>query len=151
MFDVSWSELLIVGIVALLVVGPKEMPALLRTVGKYVGMVRRQANEFRAQFDAAMREAELDQLRKDVESAKAEAESALRDVETSVGKEVQDARAALDDAAGVHAPTTSELAPDDENVGLPSPKDGANGHASLEPDVSAEVPRPDNREPKAPA
>ncbi len=48
MFDITSSKLLLLGIVALFVVGPKELPALLRTVGKYMGMIRRQAAEFRA-------------------------------------------------------------------------------------------------------
>src|SRR5215471_12981446 len=68
MFDFTSSKLLILGIVALLVIGPKDLPALLRTVGKYVGIIKRQAAEFRAQFDEAMRESELAELRKSVES-----------------------------------------------------------------------------------
>ena len=45
MFDIGWTELVVIGVVALLVVGPKELPALLRTIGRYMGMVKRQANE----------------------------------------------------------------------------------------------------------
>ena len=56
MFDLTSSKLLILAVVALIVVGPKDFPALLRTIGRYMGMIRRQANEFRAQFDEAMRE-----------------------------------------------------------------------------------------------
>ena len=63
MFDLTSSKLLILGIVALIVVGPKDLPILLRTIGKYVGMIRRQANEFKSQFDEAMRESELDSLK----------------------------------------------------------------------------------------
>ena len=59
MFDITSSKLLILGIVALLVIGPKDLPALLRTIGKYMGIIKRQAAEFRAQFDEAMRESEL--------------------------------------------------------------------------------------------
>ena len=67
MFDITSSKLLILGIVALLVIGPKDLPALLRTIGKYMGIIKRHAAEFRAQFDEAMRESELEQLKKDVE------------------------------------------------------------------------------------
>lgn len=67
MFDLTSSKLLILGIVALLVVGPKDFPILLRTIGKYVGMIKKQAAEFRSQFDEAMRDAELQQLKTDVE------------------------------------------------------------------------------------
>jgi sec-independent protein translocase protein TatB len=99
MFDVSWQELLVVGIVALIVVGPKELPTLLRTVGKYVGAIKRQASEFRAQFDEAMRESELEQIRKDVEKIKTDTESSLRDVGHSVDAEMSGARREIGDAA----------------------------------------------------
>lgn len=62
MFDISWSELLILGIVSLIFVGPKELPVFLRTLGRYAGAVRRQANEFKAQFDTAIREAQLEEM-----------------------------------------------------------------------------------------
>ena len=65
MFDITSSKLLILGIVALLVIGPKDLPALLRTIGKYMGIVKRHAADFRAQFEDAIRESELDQLKKD--------------------------------------------------------------------------------------
>ena len=68
MFDITSSKLLILGIVALLVIGPKDLPALLRTIGKYMGMIKRQAAEFRAQFDEAMRESEIHELTKSMES-----------------------------------------------------------------------------------
>ena len=88
MFDLTSSKLLILGIIALLVVGPKDLPILLRTIGKYMGMIRKQANEFRAQFDEAMKESELDTLRKEVENVGREAEATMRDAEHSVQKEV---------------------------------------------------------------
>lgn len=88
MFDITSSKLLILAIVALIVVGPKDLPILLRTVGKYLGVIRRQAAEFRQQFDEAMREAELDQLKKEFENAAREVhatvESGARSVETQV-------------------------------------------------------------------
>jgi sec-independent protein translocase protein TatB len=96
MFDIGWSELLIVGIVALVVVGPKDLPVLLRTIGKYVGMIRRQAGEFRAQFDEAMRDAELEKLKQEVTALKADAEQSLRETEHSVSSEFGSAKAELD-------------------------------------------------------
>ena len=98
MFDLTSSKLLILGIVALIVVGPKELPFLLRTIGKYVGMIRRQANEFRAQFDEAMREAELDSLKKEVEAVARDAEDTIRDAQATVEHDVQAATADLDHA-----------------------------------------------------
>lgn len=84
MFEISWSELLILGIVTLVFVGPKELPTLMRTLGKYAGMVRRHANEFKAQFDAAMREAELDAMREEVEKMQASINSEVMRAKTGV-------------------------------------------------------------------
>jgi len=67
MFDLTSGKLLLLGIVALIVLGPKDFPILLRTIGKYMGIIKRQADEFRAQFDEAIRESEFDQIKKDVE------------------------------------------------------------------------------------
>ncbi len=67
MFDISWGELLIIGVVALVVIGPKELPGVLRTVGQWMAKVRRMASEFQDQFREAMREAELEELKKKVD------------------------------------------------------------------------------------
>jgi sec-independent protein translocase protein TatB len=98
MFDLTSSKLLILGVVALIVVGPKELPFLLRTIGKYVAMIRRQANEFRAQFDEAMREAELDSIRKDVENVARDAENSLQEATASVDREIHASQQAIDTA-----------------------------------------------------
>jgi len=66
MFD-SWGELLIIAVVALVVVGPKELPQLLRTLGLWVGKARRMAGEFQSQVNEAIREAELDDVKKSVD------------------------------------------------------------------------------------
>ncbi|MCA0420905.1 MAG: Sec-independent protein translocase protein TatB [Proteobacteria bacterium] len=67
MFDIAWSEMVLIGVVALVVIGPKELPKALRTVGQTIGRVRRMASEFQGQFNDAMREAELADLKKQVE------------------------------------------------------------------------------------
>ncbi len=67
MFDIGWSELVVIGVVALIAIGPKELPAVLRTVGQYMGKVRRMASEFQGQFNEAMREAEMADLKKQVD------------------------------------------------------------------------------------
>lgn len=99
MFDISWSELLILGIVTLIFVGPKELPVFLRTIGKYMGMVKRQAGEFREQFDSAMREAELDQIRKDMMGVKTDVERTMSDASRSVSNEFDDMKSEFDNAA----------------------------------------------------
>ena len=103
MFDITSSKLLILGIVALLVIGPKDLPALLRTIGKYMGIIKRHAADFRAQFDEAMRESELEQLKKDVEKMGTEAEATMRAAELSVDKELADARQDVDALMGADA------------------------------------------------
>lgn len=66
MFDVGWSEMLVIAAVAVLAVGPKDLPRMLRTIGKSVSTVRRMAGDFQRQFDQALREAELDEVRKEM-------------------------------------------------------------------------------------
>lgn len=79
MFEISWSELLILAVVTLIFVGPKDLPKFLNTMGRYAGMVRRQAAEFRAQFDEAMRQAELDALKKEVDDVRSDIQDAVRE------------------------------------------------------------------------
>lgn len=67
MFDMSWGEVMVIGGVALIVIGPKDLPKALRTVGQMTTKVRRLASEFQSQFNEAMREAELDDVRREVE------------------------------------------------------------------------------------
>jgi sec-independent protein translocase protein TatB len=70
MFDISWGELLIVMVVALLVVGPKDLPKLMRKAGQWAGRARAMADQFRKSFDDMARQAELDELRAEVEKLK---------------------------------------------------------------------------------
>jgi sec-independent protein translocase protein TatB len=64
MFNLGWGEILLIGIVALIAIGPKELPGVLRTVGQALGKVRRMANEFQGQFQEALREADIADLKK---------------------------------------------------------------------------------------
>lgn len=82
-------EILVIGIVALLVVGPKDLPLLMRRVGQFVGKARAMANEFRASFDEMARQSELDELRKEVQDLRsgtgmyalgADADNAFKDI-----------------------------------------------------------------------
>lgn len=123
MFDLSSSKLLILGLVALIVVGPKDLPILLRTIGKYMAMIRRQAAEFRSQFDEAMRESELDSLKKDIENVGSDMQKTMREAEMSVEREVAAANAEMDaslnrpeaSASPAAAETTHELKVDHLN------------------------------------
>jgi sec-independent protein translocase protein TatB len=68
MLDMSWGEIMVIGGVALIVIGPKDLPKALRTLGQMTTKMRRMAGEFQSQFNDAMREAELDDVRKEVEA-----------------------------------------------------------------------------------
>jgi sec-independent protein translocase protein TatB len=74
MFDIDAGKILVVGVVALLVIGPKDLPRVLRTVGQTVGKMRRMATEFQNQFMEAIKEADLEDVKKEIsainESAK---------------------------------------------------------------------------------
>jgi sec-independent protein translocase protein TatB len=64
MFDIGWSEIAVIAVVALIAIGPKELPGVLRMVGQWMGKARKMASEFQGQFQEAMREAEMADLKK---------------------------------------------------------------------------------------
>ena len=76
MFDMSWGEIMVIGGVALVVIGPKDLPKALRTVGQMTSKVRRLAGEFQSQFSEAMREAELQDVKKEMEGLHRDVSSA---------------------------------------------------------------------------
>ena len=92
---VGGFEILVIGLVALLVVGPKDLPVLMRRVGQMVSKARAMANEFRSSFDEMARQSELDDLRKEVEALRsgqgmynlgADAEAAFKDIRDDLNK-----------------------------------------------------------------
>jgi sec-independent protein translocase protein TatB len=64
MFDIAWSELGVIAVVALIVIGPKDLPKVLRTIGQWTAKARSMAREFQSGIDDMVRETELDELRK---------------------------------------------------------------------------------------
>jgi sec-independent protein translocase protein TatB len=78
MFDIGWSELLVIGVVAIVVVGPKELPRLMRTFGHYTGKLRAMASDFQRQFEEAVRDSEIDEVRKAMQDFHAQASEATR-------------------------------------------------------------------------
>jgi sec-independent protein translocase protein TatB len=70
MFDIGWSEFLVIAVVALIAIGPKELPGVLRMVGQWMGKARKMATEFQGQFQEAMREAEMADLKKSFDEVK---------------------------------------------------------------------------------
>jgi sec-independent protein translocase protein TatB len=68
-FGIEWTEYAVIAIVALIVIGPKELPAVLRAMGQWTTKIRRMAAEFQGQFQEALREAEMADLKKEVDDA----------------------------------------------------------------------------------
>jgi sec-independent protein translocase protein TatB len=92
MFDIGWSELVVIAVVALIAIGPKELPGVLRMVGQWMGKARKMAAEFQGQFQEAMREAEMADLKKSFDEVKEAATGfAGGNVMTSLQKDVGDA------------------------------------------------------------
>src|SRR6201992_928506 len=85
MFDLfSWSHILILLVVALVVVGPKELPRMMHMAGKWAGKARAMANEFRKSFDDMARQAELDELRKEIDALRTH--RPLADIQSALDK-----------------------------------------------------------------
>ncbi|HEU0083323.1 MAG TPA: Sec-independent protein translocase protein TatB [Bradyrhizobium sp.] len=92
MFDIGWSELVVIAVVALIAIGPKELPGVLRMVGGWMGKARRMASEFQGQFQEAMREAEMAELKKTFDEVKDAASGLGSDnIMTSLQKDVGEA------------------------------------------------------------
>jgi sec-independent protein translocase protein TatB len=110
MFEIGWSELLLIGIVALIAIGPKELPTVLRTLGQWMSKLRRMASEFQSQFQEAMREAEMADLKKQVDEMTSQAQSyASFDPVSEVKRELestqQQIESAMVDTAGAARPS----------------------------------------------
>lgn len=107
MFDIGWSELLVIGVVAIVVVGPKELPRLMRTFGHYLGKVRHMAADFQRQFEEAVRDSEIDEVRKAMQDFHAQASDV--NLRGTVDKPLM-------------MPKPAEPAPAAAEVALPAPK-----------------------------
>lgn len=120
MFDISWTEFLVIGVVALIVIGPKELPAVMRTLGQWTRKIRGMASEFQNQFQEAVREAEMADLKKEVDDlaqdvknfdplkeVRADMENMGEDVKRSLSS-TSEADAALSDSRAETALTESQ-------------------------------------------
>jgi sec-independent protein translocase protein TatB len=107
MFGIDSPELLVIAIVALVVIGPKELPGLLRTWGRWMAQMRGMAAEFRGHVDEMVRQSELDEVKKQLESAQAgldlksldptrQIREAIQDGMAEGEKAIADAKATLD-------------------------------------------------------
>ena len=146
MFDISWTEFLLIGIVALVFIGPKELPAVMRTLGQYTRKIRGMAAEFQNQFQEAMREAEVADLKKQVDDMAHDIKSydplksAREDVE-NIGKDLDKdfAKKPLELMTGT-----------EQNTPAPNPEATSPEASSLEA-PSLEAPSPAAPSPAAPS
>ncbi|MGY4236757.1 sec-independent protein translocase protein TatB [Bradyrhizobium sp. USDA 4449] len=144
MFDIGWSELVLIGVVALVAIGPKELPGVLRMVGQWMGKARKMAAEFQGQFQEAMREAEMADLKKSFDEVKeAAAGFTSGGLMTSLQKDVSDALRvdALDKPA--ETSTTTSVEP-------PAASGEAPATSSEAPATSAEAPATSGEAPATP-
>jgi sec-independent protein translocase protein TatB len=134
MLELDWGKLIVIGIVALIVIGPKELPAVLRTAGQWMGKVRRMAAEFQSQFQEAMREAELAELKKQVDQINQTASNLPTHFDP-----IETARKEIESAVEGPPPAAPEAA-----SAPPQPASGSSAAATAEPASSpAPAPPPD--------
>lgn len=146
MFDLSWTEILVIGTAALIFIGPKELPGALRTVGRFVSKARGMAREFQSNVEEMVRESELDELRKQVNSATSG--DFARDIEKQIDPKGEIASAfappelpALDSpAAGATSPGTT-ASPDEAQPAAPPPAPTPPPGPPAD-DAPAQTPRP---------
>ena len=111
MFDISWGKLVIIGVVALLVIGPKELPAVLRQLGQWMTKIRRMAAEFQGQFQEAMREAEMADLKKQFDETTSSIKSTFdtTEIKNELEKMIQDPVAASTPPSNTASAPASDL------------------------------------------
>jgi len=112
MFDIGWSEFVVIAVVALIAIGPKELPGVLRMVGQWIGKARKMAAEFQGQFQEAMREAEMTDLKKSFDEVKEAATGlASGNIMTSLQKDVSDSLQIGDiDKPAIDKPVDAQVA-----------------------------------------
>jgi sec-independent protein translocase protein TatB len=109
MLDIGWTELLVIAIVLIVVVGPKDLPPMLRAFGKMTTNLRKMAGDFRSQFDEALKESELDDVRKTISDAqRLNPTNALRDAINPLRQMGQEIRADLQKATQMPTPAVAE-------------------------------------------
>ena len=126
MFDIAWSELFVIVIVALVVVGPKDLPKLMRTAGQWAGRARAMADQFKRSFDDMARQTELDELRNQVSKLRTDAVKPMTDLDyesfgikpsdfpSNLGSNIEDVGAAppkFEEAKAVPAPKAPASSP----------------------------------------
>jgi sec-independent protein translocase protein TatB len=132
MLDVGWTEILVIAIVLIIVVGPKDLPQMLRTFGRMMTKMRGMASDFRQQFDEALREADLEDVKKTIgEAQKLNPLNTIREAVNPLRQMGNDIKADLQKSASSVTSSTSTSTPA-ESVPIAVPSE-ANKPASSEP------------------
>src|ERR1043165_5547915 len=146
MFDISWGKLVIIGVVALLVIGPKELPAVLRQLGQWMTKIRRMAAEFQGQFNEAMREAEMADLKKQFDDTTSAIKSTFdtTDIKNELEKMIQDPVGSTPGAPNVAATPPSDPTAPPPEIPPSAPTDPvALGTAPVAPAAAVDVSVPE--------
>ena len=152
MFDIGWSEMAVIALLLLLVIGPRELPTMMRTVGRYVRKARMLTRDFQHSLDEMAREAELDEAKKTIQSAKSMNLERSFEETLDPGGEVKAEARALDAEArdaGKASSTASSSASAEEPAPEAAPAKPASGNgaagekAAVEP--AAEEARAEHR------
>lgn len=114
MFDIGASELLVIVIVAVLVIGPKDMPMALRTAGRWIGKVRRVSAHFRSGIDTMIREAEMEELEKKWKAQNEAIMARSGGAEDLADAQMTGPQAAAAEAAESDFPTADDPPPGDD-------------------------------------
>lgn len=152
MLEVGWSEILVIALILIIVVGPKDLPGMLRTFGRMATRLRSMANEFKGQFDEALREAELDDVRKGLDEVnKLNPTNALRDainplrqlgqdIKSDLQKASDSVSSSMSDVKKVEETTASEAEASSPVIEEPKPVEPA--AAGVSPAVVTQSPAP---------
>lgn len=126
MFDFGWSELMVIAIVMIVVVGPKDLPKMLRTVGRMTTKMRGMANDFQRQFNEALKEAELEDVKKSVDSLRSLNPAAeIRKQLNPFEKAAADVKSSIDDAGKLKATPAPEVPQADADAPFPAMTDAS--------------------------
>jgi sec-independent protein translocase protein TatB len=128
MFD--WNEIVLIGVVALIAIGPKELPAVLRAVGQWTTKIRRMAGEFQSQFQEAMREAEMADLKNQVDEVSHAAKVVSSDfdpLELTEETKLEPQPGPEPDAASATTPESPAVAAPSETRGAAAAEPGGSG------------------------
>jgi sec-independent protein translocase protein TatB len=126
--EVGATELLVIGVIALIVIGPKDLPIMMRKLGQFLARMRGMAAEFRASFDELARQSELDELRREVEAMRAAAQQPAAYVSQSIGLDHAQAEISAHLADRLHPAEAAEAAnpgPNPEPEQEPEPASAA--------------------------